>query len=94
MEQDSERGGVGGEDDELGDTTVKSLGRLVGALFDLAIMGALLYLVCVNRRREVCVSQRTRSKISWDRAWSAWGQAALLSSAILKVGMVVDRVHC
>ena len=54
MEQDGERGGVGGEDDELGDTTVKRLGRLVGTLLNLSIMGALLYLDLVSRRREVC----------------------------------------
>lgn len=36
MEQDSERGGVGGQDDDLGDTTVESLGGLVGTLLQLA----------------------------------------------------------
>ena len=42
MEQDSERGGVGGEDDDLRDTTVEGLGGLVGALLQLAVVGSLL----------------------------------------------------
>ena len=42
MEQDSERGGVGGEDNDLRDTTVEGLGGLVGALLQLAVVGSLL----------------------------------------------------
>lgn len=42
MEEDGERGGVGGEDDDLGDTAVERLGRLVGALLQLAVVAGLL----------------------------------------------------
>jgi len=36
VEEDSERGGVSREDDQLADTTVEGLGGLVGALLKLA----------------------------------------------------------
>ena len=36
MEEDSERGGVGREDDQLADATVEGLRGLVGALLKLA----------------------------------------------------------
>lgn len=36
MEDDSEGSGVSGKDHKLGDTTVEGLGRLVGALLQLA----------------------------------------------------------
>lgn len=42
MEEDGERGGVSGEDDDLGDTAVEGLGRLVGALLQLTVMAGLL----------------------------------------------------
>lgn len=42
VEQDGERGGVGGQDDNLGDTTVEGLGCLVGALLQLAVVRGLL----------------------------------------------------
>lgn len=43
VQEDSQRRGIGGEDDNLGDTTVEGLGCLVGSLLQLAIMGCLLY---------------------------------------------------
>jgi hypothetical protein len=42
VEQDGERGRVGGQDDELRDAAVERLGRLVGALLQLAVVGGLL----------------------------------------------------
>lgn len=42
MEEDGERGGVSGEDDDLGDTAVERLGRLVGALLQLTVVAGLL----------------------------------------------------
>lgn len=42
MQQDGEGRGVGGQDDDLGDAAVERLGRLVGALLQLAVMGGLL----------------------------------------------------
>lgn len=42
MEEDGERGGVGREDDDLGDTTVEGLGRLVGTLLQLTVVAGLL----------------------------------------------------
>jgi len=42
MEKDGEGGGVGSEDDDLADSAVKSLGRLVGAFLQLAVVGCLL----------------------------------------------------
>jgi hypothetical protein len=42
VQEDLERLGVGSHDDELGDTTVKGLGRLVGSLLQLAVVGRLL----------------------------------------------------
>lgn len=42
MEQDGQGRGVGGEDDDLGDTAVEGLGGFVGALFQLAVVGGLL----------------------------------------------------
>ena len=43
VEEDSERGGVGREDDQLADTTVEGLGSLVGSLLELAVVCRLLY---------------------------------------------------
>ena len=42
MEEDGKRSGVGGEDDDFGDTTVEGLGGLVGALLQLTVVGGLL----------------------------------------------------
>lgn len=42
VEEDGERGGVGREDDDLGDTTVEGLGRLVGTLLQLTVVAGLL----------------------------------------------------
>lgn len=42
MEQDGQRSGVGGEDDDLGDTAVQGLGGLVGAFLQLLVVGGLL----------------------------------------------------
>lgn len=42
MQEDGERGGVGCEDDDLGDTAVEGLGGLVGALLQLLVVGGLL----------------------------------------------------
>ena len=38
VEEDSQGAGVGGKDDNLGDTTVEGLGRLVGTFLELAIV--------------------------------------------------------
>lgn len=40
VQQNSQRVGIGGEDDELGDTTVEGLGRFVGSLLELAGVGS------------------------------------------------------
>lgn len=42
VQQDGERGGVGGQDDDLGDTAVQRLGGLVGALLQLLVVRRLL----------------------------------------------------
>ena len=42
MEEDREWGGISGENDQLGGTTIEGLGRFVGALFELAVMAGLL----------------------------------------------------
>jgi hypothetical protein len=42
MQQDGERSGVGGQDDDLGDTTVQRLGGLVGSLLQLLVVRRLL----------------------------------------------------
>jgi hypothetical protein len=42
VEKDSERSSVGSEDDDLTDTTVQSLRRLVCTLLELAVVGGLL----------------------------------------------------
>lgn len=97
MEQDSQRAGISSEDDQFADTTVQSLGGLVGTLLELAVVGGLLdeiwskvsYQPCeILRPHEVGSDESKRRqnipRISWDRAWSAWGQAAELSSAIFR----------
>ena len=43
VQQDCQRRRVGGEDDDLGDTSVESLGRLVGALLQLTVVRGLLH---------------------------------------------------
>lgn len=45
MEKDGQRGGVGGEDDDLRDTSVEGLGGLVGTLLQLAVVAGLLHKV-------------------------------------------------
>lgn len=57
MEEDLEWGGVGGHDDELGDTTVEGLGGLVGSLLELAVVGGLLSQV-EDLLGEGCISER------------------------------------
>lgn len=42
VEEDGKRSGVGGEDDDFGDTTVEGLGGLVGTLLQLTVVGGLL----------------------------------------------------
>lgn len=42
VEEDGQWSGVGGEDDDLGDSAVKGLGSLVGTLLQLAVVGGLL----------------------------------------------------
>lgn len=42
VEENGKRSGVGGEDDDFGDTTVEGLGGLVGALLQLTVVGGLL----------------------------------------------------
>jgi hypothetical protein len=42
VEEDGQGAGVGGQDDDLGDTAVEGLGGLVGALLQLAVVGGLL----------------------------------------------------
>lgn len=43
VEEDGQRGGVGGEDDDLRDTSVEGLGGLVGTLLQLAVVAGLLH---------------------------------------------------
>lgn len=43
VEKDGQRSGIGGEDDNLRDTSVESLGGLVGALLQLAVVAGLLH---------------------------------------------------
>lgn len=43
MHQDGQRGGVGGQDDDLGDTSIEGLGGLVGALLQLTVVRCLLH---------------------------------------------------
>ena len=45
MEKDGQRGGIGGEDDNLRDTSVEGLGGLVGTLLELAVVAGLLHKV-------------------------------------------------
>ena len=45
VEEDGQRGGVGGEDDDLRDTSVEGLGGLVGTLLELAVVAGLLHKV-------------------------------------------------
>lgn len=42
VEEDGKRSGVGGEHDNLGGSTVESLGGLVGTLLELAVVGSRL----------------------------------------------------
>lgn len=42
VKQNSQRAGVGSEDDELGNTAVQRLGGLVGTLLELVIMASLV----------------------------------------------------
>lgn len=42
MEENGQWGGVGGEDEDLRDTTVEGLGGLVGSLLQLAVVRSLL----------------------------------------------------
>lgn len=42
MQEDSKRSSISGQDDELGDTSVQGLGSLVGAFFQLTVVGGLL----------------------------------------------------
>ena len=42
VQENGQWSGVGGEDDDLGDTAVEGLGGLVGALLQLAVVGCLL----------------------------------------------------
>lgn len=42
MEQDGKRGGVGGKDNQLGDTAVEGLGGFVGTLLQLTVVSRLL----------------------------------------------------
>ena len=41
MKEDGEWGGVGGEDDDLGDTSVERLGAFVGAFLELSVVAGL-----------------------------------------------------
>lgn len=43
VEKDGQRGGVGGQDDDLRDTSVEGLGGLVGTLLQLAVVAGLLH---------------------------------------------------
>ena len=43
VEKDGQRRGVGGQDDNLGDTSVEGLGGLVGTLLQLAVVAGLLH---------------------------------------------------
>lgn len=45
VEKDGQRRGVGGQDDDLRDTSVEGLGGLVGALLQLAVVAGLLHKV-------------------------------------------------
>ena len=45
VEEDGQRGSVGGEDDNLRDTSVEGLGGLVGTLLELAVVAGLLHKV-------------------------------------------------
>lgn len=42
MEENGQWGGIGGEDDDLTDSTVEGLGGLVGSLLQLTVMLSLL----------------------------------------------------
>lgn len=42
VKEDSQRAGIGGKDNDFGNTTVESLGSLVGTLLQLAVVGGLL----------------------------------------------------
>lgn len=54
VQQDGEGSGVGGEDDDLGNTAVQGLGGLVGSLLQLLVVGGLLDNV-QNLLAESCV---------------------------------------
>lgn len=42
MKKDSQRGGIGSQDDDFRGTAVQRLGGFVGALFELAVVRGLL----------------------------------------------------
>lgn len=63
MQQDRQRRRVGGQDDELADTAVQGLGRLVGALLRLAVVGRLLDQV------EEFLLERL---VGWNRLLASW----------------------
>lgn len=63
VQQDRQRRRVGGQDDELADTAVQGLGRLVGALLRLAVVGRLLDQV------EEFLLERL---VGWNRMLASW----------------------
>lgn len=57
MQDDLQRGGIGSNDDELGDAAIQGLGGLISALLDLLEGGALRDQV-EDLRRELLSSKR------------------------------------
>jgi len=74
VQQDLERLGVGGHDDELADSAVQRLGGLVGALLELAVVRRLLdYVQDLLRERRVGEGEGCGSNVSLDARAMGWG---------------------
>jgi len=85
MQQNRERARVGGEDYQLADAAVQRFGGLVGALLQLPVVGGLLNKILVSKlvvRSLGAAAFQQLTRISWERAWSACGHAAELSSVM------------
>jgi len=74
MEENLERLGVSGEDDELSSTTIEGLGGFVGSLLELPVVGGLLHEV-----EDLLRERGVREGEGFVVDGSHWGWAAGLS---------------
>ena len=83
VEEDLQRLGVGGHDDELGDAAVEGLGGLIGALTQLVVVGGLLHEV-EDFRGQALVGQRVGLGVNGAVSGHVDDDNAVLSVSVLR----------